>query len=139
MEAEVVMDTVSKKKRTEIMRAIRGRGSRMEVALQRELRRRGFSYKKNFSRLPGKPDIAFPRENLVVFLDSCFWHGCQKHCRFPASNRNYWLNKIERNKQRDKEVNKKCKSMGLRIRRFWEHEVKEDVNKVVSRIARVLH
>lgn len=117
------MDVVSKQKRSEIMRAIKSRDSNIEVLLQKSLSKQGLRYRKNVARLPGKPDIAFIGKRIAVFLDSCFWHGCKRHCRLPASNRKYWTAKIKRNKDRDQAVNKRYKTMGWKAPRFWEHDL----------------
>jgi len=73
--------------------------------------------------LTGKPDFVFPKERLVVFVDGCFWHGHPTLCRIPESNKEYWNTKIERNKKRDKEVNKALKNNGWKVLRIWENEV----------------
>lgn len=118
-------DTVSKKKRSEIMSAIRSRDSEMELSLRKELTRAGLKYRKNVANLEGKPDVAFTGKKIVVFLDSCFWHGCKSHCRLPQANRDYWKKKIERNKKRDREIDKIYKNKNWKILRFWEHELKK--------------
>jgi len=131
------MDKDSKKKRSEIMRAIRSRDSKMELVLRRELNKRGIRYRKNVARMVGKPDIVFLKKKLVVFLDSCFWHGCKKHCRLPTSNRKYWTKKIERNQQRDKDVNKIYQFMGWKFARFWEHDINGKKPAVTAKILRM--
>ncbi len=57
--------------------------------------------------LIGKPDFVIPKARLAIFVDGCYWHGCREHCRLPESNRDYWVAKIDRNMQRDKQINKK--------------------------------
>jgi len=95
----------------------------MELAVRKRLDEKGLRYKKNVSGLPGTPDIAFPDKKLVIFLDSCFWHGCRWHGSRPASNKKFWLKKIQDNKKRDRAVNLEYKRMGWKILRFWEHEL----------------
>lgn len=131
------MDVVSKRKRSEIMRAIKSKDSKMELSLRKLLNSCGLRYRKNVSRLPGKPDIAFIGKKVVVFLDSCFWHGCKRHCRLPSSNRKYWVAKIKKNKERDRSVNKKYKSLGWRVLRFWEHDLNKDISKITDKILRL--
>lgn len=75
-------------------------------------------------KVAGKPDFTFPRERIVVFIDGCFWHGCPKHCRMPASNVPYWEKKIKGNVRRDKRIRKSLKEQGWIVYRFWEHELK---------------
>ncbi len=119
------MDTVSKQKRSEIMSRVRSRDSKIEVSFRKELWRHGFRYRKNSSTYFGKPDIILPKHETVIFVDSCFWHGCKKHCRLPAIRKNFWTGKINGNKKRDKEVNKHYKKIGWRIIRIWEHDLKK--------------
>lgn len=128
------MDTVSKQKRSEIMSKVRSKDSVMEKTLRKELSKSGIRYRKNVSKLKGKPDLAFTRKKVVVFLDSCFWHGCRFHCRFPTANRVYWKTKIERNKNRDKEVTKFYKEKGWTVLRFWEHQIKKNLDTTLKKI-----
>lgn len=127
-------DTVSKKKRSEIMSRIRGSDTSFEEKFRKSLWREGLRYRKNVKKLVGKPDIYFACKKLVVFLDSCFWHGCRKHCRMPSSNIEYWKKKIDRNRKRDKEVTKYYKNNGYKIIRIWEHELKNNFDEVVEKI-----
>jgi len=132
------MDTVSKEKRSETMRAVKSKNSNMELFVRRELYKRGYRYRANVSKLFGKPDIVFRKRKLVIFLDSCFWHGCRYHCRMPASNRTYWKAKIERNRKRDKEVFGYYKKDGWKVLRFWEHKIKKSPEKVMEKILQEL-
>lgn len=117
------MDTVSKKKRSEIMSRVKSVDSRIETSFRKELWRNGFRYGKNSSGYFGKPDILLKRYKTIIFIDSCFWHGCKKHCRMPASRKNYWLAKIKRNVDRDKIVSRYYRKNGWIIIRIWEHEL----------------
>ncbi len=119
------MDTVSKKKRSEIMSRVRSRDSMMEIVFRKELWRRGFRYRKNSKKYLGKPDIVLPKHKTVIFLDSCFWHGCKKHCRFPETRATFWKEKIVRNKARDRLVNRNYKKTDWKIVRIWEHDLKK--------------
>ena len=76
-------------------------------------------------------------KKLVIFIDSCFWHGCKRHFRVPKSNKLYWQLKIEKNKNRDKEVTKFYKKHGWIILRFWEHDLK-NANKIIEKIRTIL-
>lgn len=119
------MDTVSKKKRSEIMRAVRSKETKIEIAFRKTLWRKGFRYSKNSSKYFGKPDIVLKKHKTVIFIDSCFWHGCRYHCRFPSSNKTYWKKKIFQNKFRDKVVSQYYKKNGWKILRIWEHKIKK--------------
>ncbi len=94
-------DKVSPEVRSRTMRAVKSKDSKMEVKFRSVLWRGGLRFYKNVKSLLGKPDIVFPRKKVVIFLDSCFWHGCPLHLRLPSSNVEYWQAKIERNKKRD--------------------------------------
>lgn len=120
------------------MAAIRGKGNRgTELKLIAIFRAAGIRGWRRGSTLPGKPDFVFPFAKLAVFVDGCFWHGCAKHCRRPASRQEYWLPKIERNMRRDLEVRKLLRARGWRCLRLWEHSLKSP-EAVARRVRRVL-
>lgn len=131
-------DKISKEARSKIMSAIRSKGTKLEDRVSKELWRRGYRFRKNVNTLFGKPDIAIKKYKVVIFLDSCFWHGCDIHYRIPKSNYDYWFNKIERNRARDKVVNEYYEQKGWTLIRVWDHEVKEDIEAVIDRIDRIL-
>jgi DNA mismatch endonuclease (patch repair protein) len=110
------------------MRRVKNRDSAIELMLRKELWSRGLRYRKNVKTIYGKPDIAFIRKKVAVFCDSEFWHGYaweitqdEFHCK-----RDFWIPKIERNIQRDKEVNEKLRSEGWIVLRFWGREIMRD-------------
>lgn len=131
-------DTVSKKKRSEIMSRVKGKDSKIEILFRKELWKQNFRYRKNSSGYFGKPDLALPKYKTVIFIDSCFWHGCKKHCRMPSSNVAYWTHKIERNKNRDKQVNNFYRKKGWNLLRIWEHSIKNDFGNCVQRVCEFL-
>ena len=91
-------DILTKKKRSAVMAKIRGRGNKAtEVVFANLLRAHRLTGWRRHAPLPGKPDFAFRQHRVAIFVDGCFWHGCPRHCRFPASNRAYWLKKIAGN------------------------------------------
>lgn len=128
------MDTVSKQKRSEIMSRVKSKDSKIETLFRKELWKTGLRYRKNSSKYFGKPDIVLPKYKTAIFIDSCFWHGCKKHCRIPTTRKGYWKTKIERNRQRDKEVGKYYKKSGWKLFRFWEHEINKGRNKLINKI-----
>lgn len=69
--------------------------------------------------------MVLPKYRTVIFIDSCFWHGCEEHCRMPSTRARYWKDKIERNKRRDREVNRHYEEKGWRTVRIWEHDLKK--------------
>lgn len=133
------MDTVTKQRRSEIMSRIKSKGSKIEKSLMRDLGKAKFRYKKHVSNLPGKPDIAFVDKKVVVFVDSCFWHGCRWHGTMPTSNKNFWIKKISSNKARDKKTNLEYKKMGWKVIRLWEHTLKNKSGESISQITALLN
>ena len=129
-------DTVSKKRRSEIMSKVKSKDSKIEIEFRKALWRKGFRYSKNSPKYFGKPDLILKKYKTAVFIDSCFWHGCKKHCRIPTTKKDYWIPKIEKNKQRDKKVNRHYRKIGWKIIRIWEHEIIKNktqaINKVVN-------
>jgi DNA mismatch endonuclease (patch repair protein) len=119
-------DIFDKKKRSEIMSKVKNKDSKIEVEFRKALWKEGFRYRKNATNYFGKPDLVLPKYKTVIFIDSCFWHGCPEHCKLPSSNKDFWKKKIERSKERDQEVNEYYKSINWNIFRIWEHNLKND-------------
>jgi DNA mismatch endonuclease (patch repair protein) len=131
-------DIFSKKKRSEIMSKVRSKDSKIETEFRKKLWRAGFRYSKNSSKYFGKPDIVLLKYKTAVFVDSCFWHGCKKHGSMPQTRKKFWEAKIERNKQRDKDVNKHYKKIDWKVFRVWEHDLNNNLEKTVSKIIKML-
>ena len=117
-------DTVSKKKRSEIMSAVKSKDTKIEIDFRKTLWKSGYRYRKNVGSYFGKPDMVLKKHRAVIFIDSCFWHGCFWHCRMPSSRKRYWVEKIKRNKSRDQEVVKYYKKIGWKVIRIWEHSLR---------------
>lgn len=131
-------DVFTKKKRSQVMAAIRSRGNKdTELKLASIFRAYGIKGWRRHQPLPGRPDFVFRRERLAVFVDGCFWHGCPKHGRNPDSNRAYWLPKLERNRQRDMDVKRALTKVGWKVIRLWEHDLATPV-RAANRIIRAL-
>lgn len=111
------------------MKQVKNKGSKIEIMLQKELWSRGLRYRKNAKQVTGKPDIVFIGKKVAVFCDSEFWHGYDWENRKHdfKSNQDFWIPKIERNMERDREVNEILESEGWKIIRFWGKEIKKDV------------
>ncbi len=124
--------------RSETMRRVRSTDTSCELALRRELHRRGLRYRLHAKDLPGKPDVVFRRARVAVYVDGAFWHGHPERCRGPATNRSYWVKKIERNKARDARVNAELAGMGWRVIRLWDFEVKASPARCAARVRRVV-
>lgn len=108
------------------MRAVKSTETKIEMKVRTTLWKNGVRYRKNVKKLFGKPDIVIKKEKLVVFIDSCFWHGCKEHCRIPTSNIDYWNKKIQRNIERDLKVTEYYVALGWKVIRAWEHEIKNE-------------
>lgn len=113
------------------MRQVRCKDSLIEILLRKELWRRGYRYRKNVTSVFGKPDIVFSKEKIAVFCDSEFWHGYKwdekKH--EIKSRKEFWIPKIERTIERDKEVTKYLRKEGWKVIRFWGKEITVKTNK----------
>lgn len=93
-----------------------------ERALRSELHRRGIRFRLHRRDLPGRPDIVLVRARVAVFVDGCFWHGCPEHFTTPKNNRDWWVDKIETNRQRDRRVDQQFIGVGWKPVHIWEHE-----------------
>ncbi|WP_233553724.1 very short patch repair endonuclease [Algoriphagus lacus] len=118
------------------MSQIRSKGTKPELLLKKALWQAGIRYKTPKKPLPGKPDISLKKYKLVIFVDGAFWHGYDWETRKHAikSNREFWIAKIERNIQRDQEVNAYYQSKGWTVLRFWDFEVKGEVGRCLKGI-----
>ena len=118
------------------MRQVRNKDSEIELLLRRELWKRGLRYTKNDKRVAGKPDIVFFKKKVAVFCDSEFWHGYNWEIRKNdiKTNRDFWVPKIERNMERDAEVNMVLLDDGWTIIRFWGKEIKTDTLCCADRV-----
>jgi len=129
------MDIFSRKKRSEIMSKVRNKDSKIEILFRKEIWKAGFRYRKNPANYFGKPDLVLKKYKTVIFVDSCFWHGCKRHREFPKTRKKFWENKISGNIKRDKKVNLHYKKEGWKTIRVWEHDVEKNLGKVVSKAA----
>lgn len=128
------MDNLTPEQRRKNMQNIRAVNTKPELLIAKELRKRNIYFARNVKTILGKPDFVFRRKKVVVFIDSDFWHGHPRRCIMPKSNLSYWQSKIEKNRQRDKAVNKQLKSMGWHVIRIWEYDVKKNIGKSVKKI-----
>ena len=122
------------KKRSKIMSRIRGKNTKPELLFRKALWAKGVRYRVNSKKLPGKPDVSIQKYKLAIFIDGEFWHGYnwQERKSNLKSNRDFWIPKIERNMQRDSEVNLELKNLGYTVFRFWEREIKKELNKCIN-------
>lgn len=118
------------------MSKIKSQNTKPELKLKKTLWNLGFRYRKNVKKLPGTPDIVFPKDKIVIFVDGEFWHGYnweEKKTKIKT-NRDFWIPKIERNIQRDKRNNQLLSESGWYVLRFWEHEIKKDFEDCINQI-----
>ena len=119
------MDVLSREQRHVNMSHIRSKGTKPEEAVRKYLFSKGFRYRKNDKRYPGKPDIVLPRYHTIVFIHGCFWHqhpGC-KAAHIPDPNSDSWRDKFMRNIARDKRDQQVLKDMGWQVIVLWECEI----------------
>jgi DNA mismatch endonuclease Vsr len=124
------MDNHTPEQRRKNMQAVKNKDSKIEVMLRKELWARGLHYRKNDKMVFGHPDLTFKGKKVAVFVDSEFWHGYDWKNRKAdfKSHQEFWIPKIERNMQRDIEVNDKLKNDGWTVIRFWGKEIKANVS-----------
>ncbi|MGI6260401.1 MAG: very short patch repair endonuclease [Acutalibacteraceae bacterium] len=134
------MDRHTPEQRHKNMKAVKNKDSEIELLLRRALWNKGVRYRKNVKTVFGHPDIAFIRKKVAVFCDSEFWHGYdwEHKNREIKSNRDFWIPKIERNIERDKEVNKYLEEQGWIVLRFWGKDIKKNTEACADQIVRIL-
>lgn len=132
------MDNLTPEQRRKNMQNIRSTGTKVELLVAKELKRRKIYFAAHVKTIMGKPDFVFRRKKVVVFIDSDFWHGHPKRCIMPKSNLDYWLQKIEKNRLRDQKVNQDLTENGWNIIRIWEQDLKKDFQKSFNRILKAL-
>lgn len=122
------------------MRQVKNKDSKIEVMLRKELWSRGLRYRKNVNSIYGKPDIAFIGRKVAVFCDSEFWHGYNWEVRKNdfKSNQEFWIPKIERNMERDKEVNAELERQGWTVLRFWGRDIKKNLQECADIIEKAV-
>jgi DNA mismatch endonuclease (patch repair protein) len=121
-----MIDAIAAEKRSQIMRRVRRKNTAPEIVVRKLIFSMGYRYRLHRKQLPGSPDIVFPGKKKIIFGHGCFWHmhECKKG-RPPKSNENYWLPKLERNKQRDNENLAKLEIEGWKVLVIWECQLKD--------------
>ncbi len=130
-------DVLTPEQRRRCMSKNKGRDTGPELKLRKQLWHEGYRYRLNYN-LTGKPDITFPANKVAIFVDGSFWHGCPLHSKIPKTNTDFWKHKIEKNIQREEEVNELLRQNGWEVIRFWEHEIKADLNTCINHIKTVV-
>lgn len=126
-------DKYSKEVRSRMMSNIRGKWTVPEKKLHGHLKSRKIRHAMH-PKMPGSPDAILKEIRLAIFVDGCFFHKCPNCYTEPASNREYWLPKIKANVERDKRDTKSLEESGWKVIRFWEHEIKKDIESCIERI-----
>ncbi len=128
-------DNLTSEQRKKNMQHIKSKDTKIEVKLRKALWKRGFRYRKNYTQLPGKPDIVFMKYKVAVFCDSEFFHGKDWEILKPrlekSENSQYWLKKISRNRERDEEVNKQLLFQGWTVIRFWGKDILKNTEECI--------
>lgn len=130
------MDKLTKEQRRKNMQAVKNKDSKLEIALRSALWKKGYRYRKNYTKLEGKPDIVILKYKLAIFCDSEFWHGYNWDIRKNdiKSNRDFWIKKIEGNIRRDEKVNKILHDQGWKVVRLWGKEIQHNMNECLRKI-----
>lgn len=139
-----MVDVVPRNKRSQMMAGIKGKNTKPEILIRKELFKLGYRYRINSNRLPGKPDIVLPKYNAIIFIHGCFWHhhDC-KLFKWPKSNSQFWKNKILANVERDNIQIRKLLGMGWKVLLVWECSIKgkneNEISNVVLKITKWLN
>ncbi len=130
------MDRLTKEQRRKNMQAVKNKDSKIEIALRSALWSKGYRYRKNYTKLEGKPDIVIPKYKLAIFCDSEFWHGYNWDTRKHdiKSNKDFWIKKIEGNIKRDEYVNKILQDQGWKVIRLWGKDIQKNMDECLLKI-----
>ena len=135
------MDSLNKNQRSHNMASIKSKNTKTERVLRLALWHRGIRYRKNWRKLPGSPDIVITKYKIAIFVDGDFWHA-RGHEQAPGeqvgTNKDFWKKKLTRNVERDKEVNDQLTQQGWLVLRFWESDIKKNIDAVLDEINRYL-
>lgn len=133
------MDVHTKQQRSYNMSRIRSKNTKPEIKFRKYVWDNGLRGYRIHSKLPGKPDLYFGKTKVAVFIDGCFWHKCPKCYVPPKSNKKFWREKIEKNIARDIKNDVTLKEMGIDIIRFWDHELKDNVDKCFKKVKKLIN
>lgn len=134
-------DIFDLKKRSKIMRAIRGRDTRPEMTVRRLIHGMGYRYRLHDPMLPGRPDLVFPSRKKIIFVHGCFWHrhSCRKGQSTPTTRAHFWSEKFARNEQRDARIRRTLRQDGWQVLVVWECQIQPSkARRLVQRLERFL-
>lgn len=130
------MDNLTKEQRKRNMQNIKNKDTEIEILLRKALWKKGYRYRKNYKKLPGKPDIAITKYKVAIFCDGEFFHGKDWEILKPrlekGNNSAYWINKINRNRKRDHEVDQALLFLGWTVIRFWGRDIQKNVDECIK-------
>lgn len=136
------MDNLTAEQRHKNMSNIHSKDTKIEVLLRKALWEKGYRYRKNYSKLPGKPDIVLTKYKIAIFCDSEFFHGKDWEVLKPrllkGQNPEYWVKKISRNRERDEEINRKLIFEDWTVIRFWGKDIKKNLDECIRTIEEVI-
>ncbi|WOF16781.1 very short patch repair endonuclease [Methanoplanus sp. FWC-SCC4] len=127
-------DVLTPEQRKRNMSSIKSKDTKPEIKIRKMLWENGIRGYRIHYDLPGKPDIAFTKYKIAVFIDGCYWHKCPECFREPKTNTEFWMNKINGNVERDKKITKELEDSGWTVLRFWEHEVRKNPDLIIKKI-----
>ena len=135
-------DVLTKEQRKKNMQSIRSKDTKIEILLRKALWDKGIRYRKNYSEVPGKPDIAITKYKIAVFCDSEFFHGKDweelKPRLLKGDNGDFWVNKIGKNREHDAEIDQKLRQLGWIVLRFWGNDIKRNLSECVQTVEETL-
>ena len=130
------MDRLTKEQRHKNMKNIRSKDTSIELKLRKELWRRGYRYRKNYTELPGKPDIVLTKYKIAIVCDSEFFHGKDWEVLKPqlekGKNADFWIEKISKNQQHDDDINKQLQFLGWTVIRFWGKDIMKKTDECIQ-------
>lgn len=135
------MDIWSKEKRSEVMSRILSKDTKPEKLVRSMLHSMGYRFRIHIKDLPGKPDVVLKKYNAIIFVHGCFWHlhdACREG-RIPSTRKEYWSDKLLKNKARDEKHMRKLRRLGWKVMRVWECQVEKKPEKVMKRINKFLN
>lgn len=136
------MDRLTKEQRHKNMKNIKSKDTKIEIKLRKELWKRGYRYRKNYTLLPGNPDIVLTKYKIVIFCDCEFFHGKDWEVLKPqlerGNNAEFWINKIYKNQLRDDEINKELQFLGWTVVRFWGKDILKNVEECIQVIEEII-
>jgi len=132
-------DFITKEKRSNIMKSIRSKNTKIEIIFRKELYRQGLrGYRINNKNIYGSPDVVYTKHKLAIFLDGDFWHGYDWKVKGRVPPKEYWQEKIQKNIERDNKVTNELQVQGWIVLRFWEYEIRNNLENCISTVKAIL-